>query len=542
MKAAAALRPIRDMLSRFYAPAPSAVEQNTYLGKCISPLPQGLPKKTQSLCPECRGIIDASLEDDGGRVVMRKYCSQHGAFEDVIFSDTELYLKMEQWSYGDGRGLKNPSVIGAVTCPNDCGLCDEHLSHTSMANVDLTNRCNLKCPVCFANANAQGYVCEPTYEEVIKMLQTLRAQRPVPCQFVQFSGGEPTMHPDWFRILKSAKEMGFSHLQAATNGIKFGNLDFARRSAEAGLHTLYLQFDGLEDSIYKATRGMALKEIKMRAIENCRRSGLHVVFVPTIVKGWNDNQIGDIVRLAVANADIVTGISFQPVAFTGRISREERDKQRFTLADLAHEVSRQTGLTDTYNDWMPLACISPLSKLQAALKGQPVTDFTCHPHCSLGTFLFVDEDGEATPITRFIDVKEMLDEVMMLSQNTKRASFKTYTKVKAFLALKRHFHQERAPKGLTFERFLAFMDGYRDKKYARGEHYGQKYTYPTVFIAGMHFMDNYNYDINRVRRCVIHYSAPNGFLYPFCAYNAGPEFRSQVEKNCSLQPLQRPEA
>ncbi len=534
-----AFKPLKGVLNRFSGSQEkkASAPHTTYLGKKIAPIPQGLPKKTASLCPECKKVIPATIEDDGGKVVMRKYCPEHGNFEDVVFSDTELYLEVEKWTFGDGRGVSNPGVIGAVHCPHDCGLCDQHASHTSMANIDLTNRCNLKCPICFANANVQGYVAEPTFEEVVGMMRTLRAQRPVPCQFIQFSGGEPTMHPDWFRILKKAKEMGFSHIQAATNGIKFANLEFAQKSAEAGLHTLYLQFDGLNDDIYRATRGVPLLDIKMRAIENCRKAGLHIVFVPTIVKGWNDNQIGDIVRLAVKNVDIVTGISFQPVAFTGRISKEERERQRFTLADMAHEVSKQTGWTDPHRDWLPLASISAFSNLQSALKGAPATSFTCHPHCSIGTFLFVDPDGNPTPIMEFLDLKNMLKEVNELAGKVKATRFKSYTKVKAFFALKKYFNADKAPKGLTFERFLASIDGYRDKKYARGKEYGHKYTYPTVFVAGMHFMDDYNYDLSRVQRCVIHYSAPNGFLYPFCSYNAGPTHRQKVEAAINKKAL-----
>ena len=163
---------------------------------------------------------------------------------------------------------------------------------------------------------------------------------------VQFSGGEPTIHPQFFEILSMAREMGFTHIQAATNGIELANLEFAKKAKAAGLATLYLQFDGVTEDIYRRVRGQSLLDIKMKVIENCRATGMKIVFVPTIVKGLNDHQIGDIVRVAIENVDTVSGISFQPVAFTGRIAKHELLAKRFTLSDLARCVSEQTGITD----------------------------------------------------------------------------------------------------------------------------------------------------------------------------------------------------
>ena len=224
----------------------------TYTGAPIEPIQQGLPKITESLCPECGKVIRADIFADQGKVIMEKNCAEHGTFRDIVFSDAKLYLKMEQWSFGDNRGLKNPAVAG-VSCPDDCGMCGLHTSHTGLANVDLTNRCNLTCPVCFANANVQGYVYEPSIELVRKQLQALREEQPVAGRVVQFSGGEPTIHPQFFEILTMAREMGFSHIQAATNGIEFAKPGFAEAAKAAGLQTLYLQFDGVTDDVYKRT-------------------------------------------------------------------------------------------------------------------------------------------------------------------------------------------------------------------------------------------------------------------------------------------------
>jgi hypothetical protein len=288
------------------------------------------------------------------------------------------------------------------------------------------------------------------------------------------------------------------------------------------------------DDIYRRVRGVPLLDIKRKTIDNCRKTGMKIVFVPTIVKGLNDHQIGDIVQVAIDNIDCVSGISFQPVAFTGRINRRELEQKRFTLADLARCVSEQTGITDAYHDFFPLACVTPFSKLTAALRGVGVPTISSHPHCSLGTYLFVDEETrQAVPITRFVDVGNMLQDMDELSRKARKSIFKLYTKLSVWNSLKKHFHHDRAPRGLTFTKFLQTLQGLTDKKLGRDGKDGT-FTYRTLLVAGMHFQDLYNYDIERVKRCVIHYAAPNGQLYPFCTYNSGPEFREKIEREFSV--------
>ena len=534
------------MSTTTFAPAKSEKFQiiqpdTTHTGSPIRRIPRGLPKMTVSLCPECTQKIEAVLFEENGKVYMEKTCPEHGDFRDVIYSDAQLYLKMEEWTFGDGEGVTNPAIPDATVCPDQCGLCSMHTSHTVLANVDLTNRCNLTCPVCFANANTAGYLYEPSLDQIRGMLQTLRDQRPVAGRLVQFSGGEPTIHPNFIEVLAMARDMGFSQLQVASNGLKFTNLEFAEASKEAGLHTVYLQFDGVTDDVYLRTRGEALLEKKMKALDNIRKAGMKICFVPTIVKGINDHQIGDIIRLAIENIDVVSAISFQPVSFCGRISRSELEEKRFTQADFAHAVIDQTGICQPMKDWFPLSFVAPFSKLITSLRGEPTPTLTPHPHCSMGTYLFVDKKKHATPVTHFVDVGGMLQDMDKLARRSSGMRIKLFSKIKAWNSLRKHFHAERAPEGLTFERFLQTLQGLTDKKYGRGEMEAKEFTYKTLMVASMHFMDSYNYDVERVKRCVIHYSAPDGKLYPFCAYNAGPTFREKVEKRFSVPLDQQPE-
>jgi len=509
--------------------------RRTLSGRPIPPLPRGLPKTVESVCPECMTLLPATLYEENGQVRMKKTCPEHGTFEDLYWSDARLYLKAETFHYADGDGQSNPNTPATDRCPRQCGLCGDHASNTALGNIDLTNRCNLKCPICFANSDAAGYVYEPTYEQILGMLQTYRAMRPSPARAIQFSGGEPTLHPRFLDLVRAARQMGFSHTQIASNGLRFAREpDFAKQCEEAGLHDIYLQFDGVTDDVWQQTRGRPLMDEKRQAVERIMATGMKIVLVPTIVRGINDHQVGDIVRFALERIETIAGISFQPVAFTGRIDAEERLRRRYTLPDLAHDVARQTGISDPYEDWFPLSCVQPFTRLVAAVRNEPNIVMSCHPHCSLGTYLFVGTDGKAVPVPQFFDLKGMLDDMWELARKTEKSHFKFFRKIQAFTALRRHWRGDRAPAGMTFEGWLHTLNGMVDKNVGRGQ--AGKQTFRSLLVAGMHFMDRYNYETDRVRRCVIHYADPDGHLYPFCTYNAGPEYRYRVEQKFAMTP------
>ncbi|MDH5715443.1 MAG: radical SAM protein [Candidatus Aminicenantes bacterium] len=505
---------------------------HTYLGSPINPLSRGLPKTISSLCPECGKVIEGRLFEENGKVMLEKECPVHGRVRDIYWSDVNLYLKAERWTFGEGHGLTNPKVTKATKCPYQCGMCNLHTSHTALGNVDLTNRCDLTCPVCFANSNVAGYLYEPSFEQILVMLKSLRNTKPVEARAVQFSGGEPTLHPRFLDALRAARDMGFSHIQIASNGINLSDAEFAVKCAEAGLHTVYLQLDGVSDDVYLKTRGRPLHDIKLKAIDSLRKAHIKIVFVPTIIKGVNNHEVGDILKLAMENIDTVSGISYQPVAFTGRISEKQREKQRYTLPDLAKDLKEQTGLFSD-DDWYPLCSTVPFSRFFMAVRGFNSVCITCHPHCSLATYLFLNKDdplNTAKPITQFVDIPNMLKELNKLAGKAGKSRFKAFSKIKAFNAFRKYYKNDQAPPGLTFTKFLDQLAGMMDKDIGRGEE-GPKWR--SLMVGGMHFMDIYNYDVERVKRCVIHYTSPDGTLYPFCTYNSGPYFREKIEKKFS---------
>lgn len=496
---------------------------HTLHGSRIRPNARRLPRTVQTLCPTCSAIIVGRYFVQDRAVWIEKTCPEHGYVRDKINADAELFSKAAWWSYEEHPGQQFPQVSDAAHCPSDCGLCNQHISAPCLAQIDLTNRCNMACPICFANANAQGYIFEPGYDEIVRQMKVLRDMRPTPTTAIQFTGGEPTIHPDFIRIVATATEMGFSYIQIATNGITMANEDFARRAHEAGLHTLYLQFDGIGDEPHRQTRnyeGIWVK--KLAAIENCRKLGMKICLVPTLLKGINDDQVQDILQFAIDNVDVISGISWQPVSFTGRCSVEEVAAHRYTLGDLAHDLGKHPAV-DPRRDIFPLSLVVPFSNILEAITGQPKIRASCHTDCAMGTYFLISPDGKAYPFPSVIDVEGMFSDMNRHARRIKARGRCTWLdKLRLLWMLKTHWQKQTAPPDLTLLRFVRTLYGMVDKKIGRGKS-GMK-NYRSLLCAGMHFQDRYNYDVERVKRCVILYSTPLG-VFPFCTHNCGPEYR-----------------
>ena len=471
--------------------------------------------KTRSLCPECLKILDAVIYEKCGKIYIEKECPEHGTFNDVYWSNSEYYYRAQKYRK-DGKGIDNPNNADSKGCPFDCGLCDEHLSSTLLANIDITNRCNMCCPICFANAGKAGYVIEPTREEIKNILIGLSNQKPTRCTSVQFSGGEPTVRDDFPDIVNDARELGFTHVQVATNGKRFANdLEYAKKVRATGLNTIYFQFDGVKERPYIAARGYNALPEKIKAMENMRKANINsIVLVPTLVKGMNDDQVGDIIRFAFENKDIVSAINFQPVSFAGRIDQDKLNEMRITLPDLAKLLEEQTNGEITREDIYPIPYVNAITNFIEAWKKEPQMKATCHEHCGFGTYLF--KDGEKiVPITRFVEIEELFSMLEDMSEEIKNGG--KMAKAKALFKITRKFpgmiDSSKAPPGLNLKRML--LNVLSNGTASSVVPFHRK----ALFLGAMHFMDLYNFDIERVKRCSIHYALPNGKVIPFCSYN-----------------------
>ena len=410
-------------------------------------------------------------------------------------------------------------------------------THLFVANGNLIiSNCNLRCPVCFANSAAAGYVYEPTFEQIKEMLKNLRNNKPTPTPAVQLSGGEPTLRDDLPDIVRAAKEAGFRHIEVNTNGIRLArDLDFAKRLHEAGTSTIYLQFDGVTPEPTIKERGADILPLKFKAIENCRKAGLSsVVLVVTLVKGINDDQVGDIIRFAAENKDVVRCVNVQPVSFAGRISREERERWRITIPDFLKAVEQQTDGQIKISDFYPVPCVMPISRFTDAYTGGKFVKFTCHEHCGAATYVFV-EDGRFIPITRFVDIPKLFGLLDKYAERLKKGGFAVKARVlsKAIKDVPGTINMSKAPKGLNLLKIL--FNVLRAGDYSALAEFHER----ALMIGCMHFMDAYNFCQDRVERCVIHYAVPDGRIIPFCTFNSIHRPRVEREFSASIEEWHR---
>ena len=430
----------------------------------------GWPRETDSLCPKCvkeirtqilcgerdlstliegkPGEVRARIVQQGGKVVMTKTCDVHGRFEDVMAIDPAFLDRIEKLY--PGRDFLAP-----LTRLREHGSSSVKYGRGSVLTVDLTNRCNMMCDPCFMDANQVGFVHELEWEEITKILDDSLTIQPRRQMSVQFSGGEPTLSPHFLRAVAYAIEKGYFCVQAATNGIRFAeDREFAKQAKAAGMRLAYLQFDGVTNLANSHRKVGNLFDVKLRAIENLHAAGIDVVLVVTVVGGVNDAQVGPIIDFAVANADKITVVSFQPVSFTGRdedVADDVRATQRYTLSHLAHDVKKQTGATEPLRDWFPLSALGPFSDLTDTLMGERsdwgALKCGCHPNCGIGTVLFVHKKTKRmVPLTEFLDLEQLLHDVQDITDG---AQARGVSLLQLAVALAKNFDAAKAPPGFT---------------------------------------------------------------------------------------------
>jgi uncharacterized radical SAM superfamily Fe-S cluster-containing enzyme len=476
-------------------------------------------KSTRSLCPECLRVVDATVYEEAGKVYLYKKCSEHGEFKEIYWSEFDQYKRAQTYS-AVGNGVENPQTGILKGHPWDCGLCPNHKSTPLLAIIDVTNRCNLRCPICFANANSTGSVYEPTRDQIKSMLQTLRSIKPYPPNALQFSGGEPTVRDDLPELVDMAKKEGFDHVEVNSNGLRLAeSIDYVKELVDAGVSTLYLQFDGLRQEIYVALRGLPVMDIKLKAIENCRKAGLDsIVLVPTVVKGMNDDQLGNIIEFAFMNFDVVRCVNFQPVSVTGRIPYEKRQEMRITIPDCIRLIENQTQGNVKASDFYPIPVVVPVARAIGAIKERHYPEFTVHEHCGMATFL-LREGGRPVPITKYVEIDKFMEE-MYTVYRTASAGSRRKARLQLLSAALRNVR-------LGLVRQLAGAV-FNEASYSSLGAFMRN----VLMVGMMHFQDPYNFDLERLERCGIHYAVPDGRVIPFCAMNT--IYRQQIEKQFSI--------
>ncbi|HEX9759408.1 MAG TPA: radical SAM protein, partial [Candidatus Acidoferrales bacterium] len=419
----------------------------------------------------------------------------------------------------------------------------------AVLTVDLTNRCNMMCDPCFMDANQVGYVHELSWEEITEILDNAIRIKPRRQMSVQYSGGEPTMHPNFIDAVRYSRKVGYNSVQAATNGIEFAkSKEFCRKAFEAGLRYAYLQFDGIGNDANSHRQVGNLFDVKLRAIENMHEAGIEIVLVTTIVNSVNNDQVGPIVRFAMDNPKKISFVSFQPVSFTGRdedITPERRMMQRYTLSHLARDVSQQVGKVEPTRDWFPISLMGPFADFADMVHGPNAQwgqlSCGCHPNCGVGTAIMINkENKEWAPVPKFLNIPGLIRDMQKI---TDAARSKKFSNFMMGLALLKNYSAYSAPPSLAlidimrkFDKTFALTGDAKKRGYGsvgpersiEDAKRRRQDPWNFLFVAGMWFQDLFNYDFRRTEMCIIPYGTQEGEI-SFCAYNTGIGWRKIIE-------------
>jgi uncharacterized radical SAM superfamily Fe-S cluster-containing enzyme len=335
--------------------------------------------------------------------------------------------------------------------------------------VEVTHRCNLSCPICFAQSDQNSV--DPTVKQLSEYFEQLVKSGNT---FIQLSGGEPTVREDLPEIIAAAKAAGCESIQLNSNGVRLGkDSTYTKALAEAGLSFVFMQFDGTSDAIYEKLRGRPLLAEKLAAIKACAEHMLGVTLVPTIVPGINDQNIGEILNFGFANSPAVRGVHFQPVSYFGRYPRPPQNEDRITLPEIVRAIERQTAGKVEATDLVPSGCD--------------------HPRCGFHGDFVILPDGLIKLTSR--------QEACSCKPDDGNAHLKN-----------RKFVARRWKCTLP----IGKDEGCCNKDYREMDHFLERIKSHGFTITAMAFQDAYTIDIERLRRCSLH-AYNDGKLVPFCA-------------------------
>jgi len=449
---------------------------------------------TLSLCPTCLKRIDAKIIFEDDKVFMTKTCIDHGFFKVLIASDIEYYKNIRNYNKLGEAPLKVNTHTN-YGCPYDCGLCADHEQHSCLTLIEITDRCNLTCPTCYAMSSPH-YGRHRTVAEVERMFDIIVENEGEP-DVVQISGGEPTLHPDFFEILDIAKTKPFKHIMLNTNGIRIAkDKAFAARLATyMPDFEIYLQFDSFKPEVLEVLRGKDLTDIRQKAIEHLNELNLSTTLVVTLQKGLNDGEIGSIIDYALKQP-CIRGVTFQPTQIAGRTEGFDPQTDRITLTDVRNEILSQCAVFNE-NDIIPVPCNPDALAMAYALK--------------IG--------DQVMPMTRFIDPK------MLLSNNSKNTIV---------------YEQD---KGLHEQLINIFSTGVSVDKVQENINQllcclpnvsAPGLSYNNLFrIIIMRFIDAYDFDVRAIKKSCVHIVHKDGRIIPFETMN----LLYRDEKESLLQPL-----
>ncbi|HNR01980.1 MAG TPA: radical SAM protein [Anaerolineaceae bacterium] len=432
--------------------------------------------RTRSVCPVCLKGIPARRVQYGDNVYLEKNCPQHGFYRTILWRGSPVYTDWKREKIPNHP--EKPFTSVEAGCPYDCGLCPEHRQQPCCVLLEVTSRCDLGCPVCFASSGEEASADVSLSTISMWYDRMLEAGGPYN---IQITGGEPCVRDDLPQIIRMGREAGFTYFQLNTNGLRIANdRDYLTKLKDAGLNVVYLQFDGTNDAIYRAIRGKPLIDLKRKVIEKCREIELGVVLVPTIVPGVNDDDLGNIVRFALNGYPVIRSIHLQPISYFGRYPTAPKDENRITIPEILHSMEEQTHGLVKVADFQP--------------KGSE------NSYCSFHCTYVIMPDGSLQPVKHQQDSGSCCKK----PEDAKHALARS----KAFVARTWPFpaQSDSTPciEPVSMGGWDLFIERARTHLFS---------------ISGMAFQDAWTMDLDLLQDCCITVADPEGKLIPFCAYN-----------------------
>jgi 7,8-dihydro-6-hydroxymethylpterin dimethyltransferase len=451
---------------------------------------------TQSLCSTCLRRVDAKIVFEDEKVFMLKNCPQHGFEKVLIATDIEYYKNCRNYTKRSEMPVHftTPTHFG---CPYDCGLCTDHEQHSCLTVIEVTDRCNLTCPTCYA-MSSPTYGRHRTLEEIEAMFDLVVRNEGQP-DVVQISGGEPTVHPDFFKILDIAKTKPIRHLMLNTNGIRIAKDEAFTQKLASYMpdFEVYLQFDSFKKEALETLRGADLRESRMKALEHLNKYNLSTTLVVTLQKGLNTDEIGEIIEFALKQP-CVRGVTFQPTQVAGRTEGFDPAKDRITLTEVRQEILNQTNIFKP-NDIIPVPCNPDALAMGYALK----------------------VDGQVLPLTRFISPDDLLDN----SRNT------------IVYESDPHLHAHMVQLFSTGNSVECATDELKEIMCCLPKIQAPNLGYDNLFrIIIMRFIDAYDFDVRAIKKSCVHIVSKDQKIIPFETMNL---FYRDEEKLAHLEKLRK---
>jgi 7,8-dihydro-6-hydroxymethylpterin dimethyltransferase len=434
---------------------------------------------TLSLCPQCLKRIDAKIVFEDDKVFMLKRCREHGQSKVLIADDIPYYKNIRNYN----KPSETPHTFNTKTdygCPYDCGLCPDHEQHSCLTVVEITDRCNLTCPTCYAGSSPT-YGRHRTLEEVKKMLGAVVTNEREP-DVIQISGGEPSLHPQLFEILDYAKSLPIKHLMLNTNGIEIAkNFEFAKRLASyAPDFEIYLQFDSFRNEVLQSMRGANLAAIREQALAHLNALNLSTTLVVTIQKNLNDDEIGSIIDFALKQP-CVRGVTLQPTQIAGRLDNFDALTDRITLTEVRRKILEQTTVFNA-DDLIPVPCNPDALVMGYALK----------------------LEGQVFPLTRYINPADLLDN----SRNT------------IVYEQDEHLHRRMIQLFSTGNSVEGATEKMHSLLCCLPQIQAPTLDYNNLFrVIIMQFIDAYNFDVRSVKKSCVHIVNKDCKIIPFETMN-----------------------